>query len=45
MFVSTILGSLFLIVSKEDALTWIAAHKWLTLPVAAKNYLAPESNE
>jgi hypothetical protein len=32
-------------ISREDALTWITTHKWLTLPVAAKNHPAPESNE
>ena len=24
--------------SKQDALAWIDAHVWLTLPVAAQNY-------
>jgi len=31
--------------SKQEALAWIAAHEWLTLPVTAKNYPATESGE
>jgi len=30
---------------KEDALAWIAAHEWLTLPVAVKNYPATQRDK